>query len=164
VTELATARPAAQLDDRLFIACGLSWAAGLIHVRAAFDHIDEYALYAVFFALLAPAQFAWGTALYRRASRRLLYAGAGMSLLVAALWIVSRTSGLPIGPTPWRPEAVGPIDSLCTADEVVLAALALLQLRPGGRGPGRRLLAAAGIGLILLSSVVLVMAGHAHAH
>jgi hypothetical protein len=163
----APAATAHRLDNALFIACGLSWGAGLIHVQAAIQHVDEYLLYALFFALLAPAQFAWGVALYQRPGRRLLLAGALGSLAVVALWIVSRTSGLPIGPTPWRPEAIGAIDALATADEAVLAVLALLQLRGSGggrltRGSGYAA-AAAGTVLILFSSLALVLGG-AHTH
>jgi hypothetical protein len=166
IPRAAPAPTAGRLDNALFIACGLAWAAGLIHVEAAIKHVDEYLLYALFFAVLAPAQFAWGVALYRRPGRRLLLAGAVGSLVVVALWIVSRTSGLPIGPTPWVPEPVGAIDSIATADEAVLALVALLQL-PASRGPklmrGSSYLAAAtGTGLILLSSLALVLGGHAH--
>jgi hypothetical protein len=163
----AVAVPAAgRLDNALFIACGLAWSAGLIHVEAAIQHVDEHLLYAVFFALLAPAQFAWGVALYRRPGRRLLLAGAVGSLLVVALWIVSRTSGLPIGPAAWVPEPVGPIDSIATADEAVLALVALLRL-PASRGTkmmraSRYVAAAAGTGLILFSSLALVLGGRAH--
>jgi hypothetical protein len=155
-----------RVDDRLFIVCGLAWASGLIHVVAALQHIDEYLLFAVFFAWLAPVQFAWGVAAYRRPSRRLLVLGAVGSLLIAALWLVSRTSGLPIGPTPWQPEAVGPLDVLSTADELVLAAMVLLGIgAPSRAGLARACgwaAGAAGTGLILLSSLALVAGGHSH--
>ncbi len=153
------------LDDRLFIVCGLAWTTGLIHALAAVQHLDEYVLYAVFFVLLALAQIGWGIAVYRGPSRRLLSAGALMSLAVAALWIVSRTSGLPIGPEPGAPEAVGAIDSIATANEIVLALLVFLDLRqkePGAlaRGCGR-LTTIAAVCLILLSSLAFI-GGHAH--
>jgi hypothetical protein len=163
----APAATAQRLDNALFIACGLACGAGLIHVEAAIQHVDEYVLYAVFFALLAPAQFAWGAAVYRRPGRRLLLAGAVGSLVVVGLWIVSRTSGLPIGPTPWQPEPVGAIDALATADEAVLALLAILQLRASRGGLLMRgsahLAAATGTVLILFSSLALVLGGgHTH--
>jgi hypothetical protein len=157
----------ARVDDRLFIVCGLAWASGLIHVVAAIQHVDEYLLFAVFFAWLAPLQFAWGVAVYRRPDRRLLMLGAVGSLVVAAIWLVSRTSGLPIGPTPWEPEAMGPLDVLSSADEVVLAAMVFLGLGAPSRATLARtcgyLAGAAGTGLILLSSLALV-AGGGHVH
>ena len=157
---------AARVDDRLFIVCGLAWASGLIHVVAAVQHVEEYLLFAVFFAVLAPVQFAWGVAVYRRPSGRLLTLGAAGSVLIAVLWLVSRTAGLPIGETPWQPEAVGPLDVLASADEVVLAAMVFLHLVPLPRATLARatswLAAAAGTGLILLSSLALVAGGHTH--
>jgi hypothetical protein len=156
----------ARLDDGLFIACGLAWAAGLIHILAAIQHVDEYVLFAIFFALLAPAQFAWGAALYRRPGRKLLIVGAAGCLMVAALWVASRTTGLPIGPDPWTPEPVGPIDALATADEVALVLVAAIQLARPARGAlgrwCRYLVLGVGTCLILFSSLALVLGGHAH--
>ena len=143
----------ARVDDALFVACGLSWGAGLIHVVAAFEHVEEYALFAAFFAVLAPAQFAWGVLVYRRPERRLLVAGAIGSLLVVAVWAVSRTVGLPIGPG--QPEAVGAIDALCSLDETLLAALVLL--------PRSKILIAVGTVLVFTSSLLLV-GGGGHVH
>lgn len=156
-----------QLDDRLFLACALAWGAGVIHVAAAVSHLDEFVLFAVFFEVLALAQFAWGVALYRAPSRRLLLVGAIGSLAVVALWAVSRTSGLPIGPSPWRrPEAVGLLDSLATADELALAAIVFLRIRAkSARRWERRVgtvVAAVALGLLLTSSLALVSGGHVH--
>jgi hypothetical protein len=155
----------ARVDDRLFIVCGLAWASGLIHVVAAIQHVDEYLLFAVFFAFLAPVQFAWGVAIYRRPGRRLLIAGAVGSLMIAALWLASRTTGLPIGETPWAPEPVGAIDVLATADEVLLALMVFADFEPRRAlsSAYRFVVAAAGTGLILLSSLALV-AGNGHTH
>ena len=158
--------PSAQLDNRLFIVCGLAWGAALIHVEAAIEHIREYALYAVFFEVLASAQFLWGIALYRYPTRRLLVLGAVTSLMVVALWIASRTCGLPLGPSPWSPEPVGVIDSAASADELALALLVVLQLLSAGagglvRGAGH-LASAAGVCLILFSSLAVTLVGHAH--
>jgi hypothetical protein len=146
-----------RIEDRLFVLCGLSWAAGLIHIAAAVAHLDEYALYAVFFEILAVAQFAWGVAVYRAPSRTLLGAGAVVSVLVVVLWIISRTAGLPVGPEPWHAEAVGPLDALASADELILALLVATRLR----GPGRSLAHGAAVCLILLSSLALA-GGPAH--
>jgi len=124
------------LDDRLLIVCGLAWGAGLIHVGAAIEHVSEYALHAVFFGVLAAAQFGWGVALYRRPAPRLLWVGAVASLMVVGLWVASRTSGLPIGPHPWSPEAIGATDVIATADEVVLALVARADILVEGFRPG----------------------------
>ncbi|MGZ4400606.1 MAG: hypothetical protein ACXVYM_07015 [Gaiellaceae bacterium] len=150
----------------MFVACGLACGSGLIHADAAVQHFDQYVLFSVFFAVLASLQLAWAAAVYRSPGRALLRAGAVGSLLVAALWLMSRTSGLPLGPGRWAPEPVGAFDSIATADEIVLA---LLVFAPGGLGAGRVLrwlsregALATGLLLILLSSLALVSGGHAH--
>ena len=121
------------------------------------DHLHGYVPFTALFAIAGIAQAGWGIALYRRPSSRLLVAGALLSICVAGLWILSRTSGVPIGPAPWAAKPVGGLESLATADEVALAVLALVQLRPrrGGRvvrGVGT----AVAVYLILLSSMSLM--------
>jgi hypothetical protein len=157
---------ARQLDDRLLVVLALAWGAAFVHVEAAIEHLQEYGLFALFFGLLAATQFCWGIALYRSPSRRLLIAGATLSLAVVALWVISRTSGLPIGPTPWTPESVGSLDLIATGDEIVLALLVVLQLRPDGAGMlargYQRLIMAAALSMILLSSLALTLGAHAH--
>jgi hypothetical protein len=154
-----------RLNERLFIACGLAWVTGLIHFEAAIQHIDEYLLYSLFFVLLAAAQCLWGIAVYKSPSRKLLAAGVTMSLMVAVLWILSRTSGLPIGPQSWTPEPIGALDSIATANEIVLALLLFLQLRPSATGAlargCMRVATGTALCLILLSSLALI-GGHAH--
>jgi hypothetical protein len=147
-----------QLDDRLFIACGLSWAAAIIHVKAALDHVDQSVVEAVLFDLTAAAQLVWGVAVYRGAGARVLIAGALGSVAVAAVWLVSRTAGIPIGPNPGHPEAVGLIDTVASCDEVLLAALVGLHLF---EEQSRRAVTATALVLLLLSSL-LVLGPHVH--
>lgn len=147
-----------QVDDRLFVACGLSWAAAIIHVKAALDHLDQSAAEAVLFELVACAQLIWGIAIYRGAGRRVLLAGIAGSLAVVAVWVVSRTSGLPIGPAAGHPEAVGLIDTVASCDEVLLSALVGLHL---AGAPRQRSVMATALGLLLLSSL-LVLGPHVH--
>jgi hypothetical protein len=157
--------PERQLDDRLFVVCGLAWAAGVIHAKAAIDHRDVSALHVVFFEIVACAQLLWGAALYRRPGQRLLAAGAIGSLAVVAVWVLSRTIGLPVGPTPWRPEAVAAIDAIATADEIVLAGLVALGLGASRRPAAARWLGTPLVGvalaLVLVSSLV-VIGPHVH--
>jgi hypothetical protein len=155
---------AATLPDWLFMACGLSWGAALIHVSAAIGHLHESGLYVLFFALLAPTQLGWGFLVCRRRTRELLLAGVALSLLVAAVWLMSRTTGLPVGPEPWHPEAVGAIDAIATADELALALLVWLYGFSGLRGRAVTVLGigtkVAGLALVVLSSFALLAAGH----
>jgi hypothetical protein len=159
-------RAARQVDNRLFMACALAWGAGLIHVEAAIGHAAESTLYAVLFTLLAATQFAWGTLAYRRPVRGVLLAGAILSVSVIVVWIASRTTGLPIGPDPGSAEAVGPFDSLATADEVVLIVLVVVRLRElrdsVAADVAGKVASAVALWLILLSSLSIVVADHVH--
>ena len=84
------------------------------------------------------------------------------NLGVAAVWLLSRTAGLPLGPDPWTPESVGVADSIATALEVLLAAGATVLLWPrngrisfGPRIAGVRTWALAAF-LVPLTSVALL--------
>jgi hypothetical protein len=108
----------------------LSTSAALIHFAVLREHFQEHALFGVLFALTAVLQLAWSALVVRRPSRRLLQAGALGNLGVAAVWLLSRTTGLPLGPEPWAPEAVGVADSLATAFEVLIVIGATVLLCP----------------------------------
>jgi hypothetical protein len=161
----ADATAARQVDSDVLLMCGLAWGAGLIHIQAAIDHLSEVPAYAVCFVVLTVAQIAWGIALYRSPRRGLLIAGAIGSLCVLAVWILSRTTGLPIGPQRGETEQLGLLDGVASADEVALIVLVAFRLsaRPlhGGRTIGWLVFGAVGA-LVLLSSMVL--AGGVHAH
>jgi hypothetical protein len=166
VVRAAPLPAACRVDGELAVMCALAWSAGLIHIAAAVAHLDEYALFAVFFQVLAIGQLGWGALLYRSASRGLLVAGAIVSVMVVALWVASRTSGLPIGPEPWAPEPVGLIDALASADELLLALLVVCRLWPGAAGTLRSGVAKVATGgalcLVLVSSLALVSGPHVH--
>jgi hypothetical protein len=155
-----------ELDDGLFLAAGLAWGGCLIHAEAAVDHLQEAVSFAAFFLLLALAQLAWGIGVYRRPTRRLLMVGAAASLMVAALWVVSRTTGVPFGPEPWTAEPVGISDVLATAGELVLAFIVLLHFRADRGGATTRgisgLLTCVGVFLLLLTSMSLTLGEHVH--
>lgn len=106
-----------------------SFIAAAIHGAVVPHHLQEAWLFGLFFLVTAGLQLWWGIAVQRDASPRLLAAGAAGSALLAALWIVSRTAGLPIGVQPWRPEAVGAIDVVATAAEILIVAVVMQQRR-----------------------------------
>lgn len=142
------------------LCAGLAASAALIHVHAAVDHTGQGWDYVAFFALLAAGQLAWSAAALRAPSGAVLRWGARASMAIAALWCLSRGTGLPVGTAPWRPEGVGLMDSLATADEVLLAHLALAVL--AGRPP--RLTGWAGslaAGLVAVSLVAFLCGAHA---
>lgn len=160
----ANALPARQVESDVLVMCALAWAAALIHVQAAVDHLSEVPAYTVCFVILAVAQLAWGIAVYRSPRRNLLIAGAVGSVCVLAVWVLSRTSGLPLGPQRGEPEQLGLLDALASADEIALIVIVALRLGTRHLDGGRIgwLMRAGCAGLILLSSMVL--AGGVHAH
>jgi len=125
-------------EDALFVAGTLTAVAGLIHVKAMADHVAHYWLFGVLFGTVACAQIGWGVWLWRRpTSDRALIAGAGGTLGVVGVWLVSRTVGLPIGPWAGEAEAIGVSDAIATLTELVLIAVVIAIVRPEGRVGGR---------------------------
>jgi hypothetical protein len=116
------------------------------------------------FAVLAPVQLAWGFLTCRRSSKRLLLFGVVLSIAVVIAWALSRTTGLPVGPQPWHAEEVGVIDSIATADELLLALVVSVYglsppRRPVGVALGRLALGCAVV-LVTVSSLALLGAAH----
>jgi integral membrane sensor domain MASE1 len=165
---LAVQRDAAAADARL-LAGALSAVAGLIHVQATVDHAGEYWLFGVLFGAVALAQIGLAVALWRtRAPDGVLVASAVVTLGVVAVWLVSRTVGLPVGPSAGTAENVGVSDAIAALTELVFVSLVSAIVRPDGR-TGRHLAWLAGgnavrLGVALGSAGVLAAAFGGHAH
>ena len=84
----------------------LSFGAAALHFAYAPTHFDEYWLYGVFFVTLAWAQLAWGLAVLIKPSRVLLYVGL-LNVVVIALYLLSRTVGVGVGPMASTTEPFG---------------------------------------------------------
>jgi hypothetical protein len=97
-----------------------SLGAGLIHVMAGFHHWSEWWLFGVGMFVMAVAQVAGAAALGYTGGRFALVAALVVNVAIVALWVWSRTTGLPFGPEPGEAEAIGSPDALCTATELVL--------------------------------------------
>jgi len=112
-----------------------SLAAGLIHLTVVSEHVNESWLHGGFFVVLGVAQIAW--AVLAMASDRLPFPRtfAMVNAAVICIWIVSRTSGLPVPPQPWEVEPVGVADLACT---VLEAAVVLLLIWAPRRAPARQ--------------------------
>ena len=90
--------------------------------------------------------------LFRRWRPLFLLAAVGNGAIVA-LWAVDRIWGLPLGPTPWKPDPVGFGDSVTALFEVLLV-VACLMLFTGRR---RMMLRRASV-LMLTCAVVVITA------
>jgi hypothetical protein len=113
-------RPASPTPAVLMLATASAGCA-VIHVAVCPEHFREATIYGVFFAVAAAAQAAWAVLILLCPSRRLLAAAAAGNAAIVALWVLTRTVGLPVGSEPWRPEAVGGADAGATQLEIVLA-------------------------------------------
>jgi hypothetical protein len=161
-------RPAA-VADAVRIVAWLSLAAGAIHAIATIDHFSHWWLYGAFFLALTYGQVLWGVALLRKpVSERVLRIGARANLAICAVWLYSRTVGVPIGPEAGSPEPVGSMDVAATLDQLVLALYVALVVRPDLRAVrGLRTLIGVHrirIGMMLASATVFaaLLGGHAH--
>jgi hypothetical protein len=143
----------------------LCLAAGVLHVSAAADH-RGMAGHVAFFLVVAVAQSALGAAILLARPGRWLAAGAVVNLAVALVWVLSRTTGLPVDGSS-EPEAIGIKDGIATMVEIGAAAGAgLWWLLPDGARrvalPSGRLAAALlGTGVWAVGAAGL-FAGHTH--
>jgi hypothetical protein len=106
----------------------LSVAAAAIHFGFAPAHLDEDWAHGGFFLALGWFQLAWAALIVARPRRSVLALGIAVNLAVIVVWAVSRTSGLPFGPTADVKEDIGTPDVLATLFEaiIVLVSAALL--------------------------------------
>jgi hypothetical protein len=119
----------------------LSAGAAAIHFAVIFEHFAEYALYGVFFLVVSWAQLIWAAVVLWRPSRLWLWLGLAGNALVVAVYVASRTTGLPLGPDVGHPEPVGGLDVVSTVLELALVAgCAALLWRPSlADSPVRRM-------------------------
>src|SRR5689334_16458020 len=94
-------RPAYNFAALLRVAI-LNLGAAAIHCAVVPQHLQEYLPFGIFFLLAAAAQLLLTIVAPIRPGRRLFAIGAGGTAGMLLLWLVSRTAGLPLGPTPWR--------------------------------------------------------------
>src|SRR6266851_2440526 len=159
---IRSSRPAAMPNNlgtfggfRLMTAAMLTLGAAFIHLAVAPAHLREYLPFGVFFLAVGCAQIVLAVEVVSRPTRRLALAMAIGSAALVALWYVSRTVGLPIGPTPGLAEDTGLTDVICKLMEALSAILFLsLAAWPAQRKVRRMWLQA----LAMLPSAVLAAA------
>jgi hypothetical protein len=120
------------------IAAALSFGAAAIHLSVIQSHLDEGILFALFFLVTGWFQMLWPLAYFLRRSRSVAAAGLLVNLGITGVWVVSRTVGVPFGPTPWVPEAIGFADLLATALELGIVGLLLPVALPDKSDAPRR--------------------------
>src|SRR6516225_10792347 len=109
----------------------LSAAAAAIHFAVVFEHFKDYALYGVFFLVISWAQLIWPAVLLWRPSRLWLWLGIVGNAIVIAVYVASRTIGLPFGPDLHNAESVGALDVVsCVLEFGLIVGCAALLWRP----------------------------------
>lgn len=137
--------------------------AALIHLAVVGPHLSESSLYAACFVCAGLAQIVAALALTVRTDRRLLGALAIGNALIIGVWALSRSTGLPIGPTPGAPESVSLPDVLASVAEGVVVVLSITLLRVQGHSLAmKRWLVAVGMvgaGVIATFTTVIAIVG-----
>jgi hypothetical protein len=102
--------------------------AAVIHACVAPSRFREYVPFGVFFVILAATQMIVAIALVRRPDHRTVGYVALASVGVVALWLVSRSTGMPVGPEPWEPMPYGVPDVVASCAELVTAVGCAMEL------------------------------------
>jgi hypothetical protein len=116
----------------------LSLLAGFIHILAAPPYFDIWVGYGLFFALAITAQMTLAVVLWvyhtvwdDRTRPAWLWAGIVGNALIVALWLYTRTLGIPaFGPQAGLVLPVGALDLLSVVAEVGIILSLLLAVRP----------------------------------
>lgn len=158
----------ANLSGSVLALSGLALTAGTIHLVAAVQHTDVNWTLPAFFALVGAGQLFVAWQIYRTpGDRRLLAVAAIGSVIVALLWVWSRTIGLSFGPETGK-RSIGVSDTIATLQEFAFAAIALALVRRPERSERRLAWFASPMGLrvtfMLLSSSLFVAALGGHKH
>lgn len=111
------------LDIAVYAASAISIVAAAIHLWATPGHFVEWWAYGVFFLVIALAQGFFGVTLLRWPNQMVALAGIWGNLSIVLLYLLSRTSGILVGPHAGVAEGVGVLDMAATASEVALVVL-----------------------------------------
>ena len=125
-------RPAqGRASTTLRAVAAFSLLAAMIHLWVMPEHFEEWWGYGTFFLVSAIAQGLYAPGLLLWPNRVILLAGVAGNLAIVILWLVTRTSGIPLfGPHAGEIEDVGTLDLVCTLAEVgIIAGLGALTLR-----------------------------------
>jgi plastocyanin len=175
-----------KLDGALWLAAGLSLAAGLIHLWVSMEHFAEWWGYGLFFIWAGLAQIAYALTIFvlpwmsdtadaqgnkPRATMRVAYLiGAGGNAVIIALYVITRTVGIPfVGPSAGAVETMTPLSVITTAAELILVGVLLWLAHESphrneetsrrGQTIGIKIIAVLGIGFGLLAGMSLWLTG-----
>lgn len=152
-------------------------AVGVIHLVMVPSHMGEWVVEGIAFILAGWAQAAFAVAIANQPRRLTLLLAAEVNIALIVLWIISRTSGFPLGPHSGHPETVSFIDAATVGMELVATVVALgMVMRPANtdtKSRGRNMSALLPLAVVALTTGVLASpsarnhalethAGHVH--
>ena len=160
-----------------------SFGAGLVHIAVVGEHFAVSLSHGIFFAVLGLAQVGWALWALSRTSVPIPRITAGASVAVIALWAVSRTVSISVGPLTLVREPAGTPDLIAVALQTALIACILVAMpwratvqsmanepRPASSAATARLVGLLAAGALAVSGVATpamaaTAAGeHAHGH
>jgi hypothetical protein len=127
---LGTARSVDMTTALAAIAAALSLGAAAIHFAVVQEHLAEYFLFGLLFIALGWFQAIWAQVYLLRRNPPVAWVAIAVNLGTIAVWVVSRTVGLPFGPDAWEPEAMGALDLISTIFELLLVGILLPTVAP----------------------------------
>ncbi len=138
----------------LYAAAALSLLAALIHLWVTPEHFEEWWGYGAFFLVAAAAQVLYAPLVLAWPTRIVLLGGIAGNLAIVALYLLTRTVGIPLfGPGTGEVEEVGFVDLCATASEVGIAVALGAALLRETTTERRRM-------ILLIAAVALVGVGH----
>ena len=147
-------RETGRYGQLLYLAATLSLLAAISHLWAMPHHMREWWGYGAFFLAAAVAQGFYGAALTRWSRPSLLLAGVAGNVSILALYLFTRTVGIPLfGPHAGEVEGFGLVD-LCAAASELGIVLALGTLLTRGLSHERKLQ------VIIFATAAALLVGH----
>lgn len=117
------------------IAAIMSLLAGAIHVGQVAVHLDEDWTFGAFFIAVGIIQLLAAALLIRARPRAWFWFGITGSATVIAIWLLSRSLGLPFGAEPGQVETLGMADAAASAAEAITIIALWLWLTDGRSSP-----------------------------
>jgi hypothetical protein len=138
------ARRSAPLLTAPAAAAALSLAVAWVHLAYVASHLRQWWAYGAFFLAAGVGQALFAPLVLRRPRPRVAAVGIAGNLAIVGMYVVSRTTGPPLGPHAHVPEPAGPIDLATTAAEIALVGVLLTLLGARARRFTANLLVAGG--------------------
>lgn len=147
-------------DAGILVVAFMLAAAALVHLALTPAHFAAWWVFGALFATAAGLQLGAAIMLLHSPTRPAIAGTCALNAGIVAVWVLSRSAGLPIGPGAGDPESLGWMDVLTTVDELLVIALMSIEagwvaLSRSGRGA----LACRGCGVALAIVLTLAFAG-----